>query len=147
MQIFVDADGCPVVDIAIKIAKELDLHIVVVKNYAVHIENEYAEIITVDISSDSADYYIANRMGKGDILVTQDHGLAAMCLAKGAICINQNGLVINDENIDGILNRRHINKELRRKQGIYSKFKKRNPSADKDFEMSLRRIVESANSK
>ena len=147
MQIFVDADGCPVVDIAIKIAKELDLHIVVVKNYAVHIENEYAEIITVDISSDSADYYIANRMGKGDILVTQDHGLAAMCLAKGAICINQNGLVINDENIDGILNRRHINKELRRKQGIYSKFKKRNPSADKDFEMSLRRIVESSNSK
>ena len=143
MQIFVDADGCPVVDIAIKIAKELDLHIVVVKNYAVHIENEYAEIITVDISSDSADYYIANRMGKGDILVTQDHGLAAMCLAKGAICINQNGLVINNDNIEGMLNRRHINKELRRKQGIYSKFKKRNSEADKDFEKTLRRVIQS----
>lgn len=143
MQVFVDADGCPVVDIAIKIAREYNLHIVVVKNYAVHLENDYAEIVTVDISSDSADYYIVNRIRTGDILISQDHGLAAMSLARGAICINQNGLIINKENIDGMLNRRHINKELRRKQGIYSKFKKRNPAADKDFETSLRSIIES----
>ena len=115
-----------------------------VKNYAVQIEDDYAEIVTVDISSDSADYYIANRIGKKDILVSQDHGLAAMCLAKGAICINQNGFIINSENIDGMLNRRHMNKKLRREQGIYTKFKKRNPQADEDFEKSLRRIIELA---
>jgi hypothetical protein len=144
MKIFVDADGCPVVDLAIDIAKEYNLEIIVVKNYAVQIEDDYAEIVTVDISSDSADYYIANRIGKKDILVSQDHGLAAMCLAKGAICINQNGFIINSENIDGMLNRRHMNKKLRREQGIYTKFKKRNPQADEDFEKSLRRIIELA---
>lgn len=143
MEIFVDADGCPVVGLAIKIAKEYGTHIIVVKNYAVHIEDDYAEIVTVDISSDSADYYIVNRIAKGDVLISQDHGLAAMCLAKGAICINQNGLVIDSENIDGMLNRRHVNSRLRREQGIYSKFKKRNPQADEDFKKSLRHIIES----
>ena len=92
MNIFVDADGCPVVDIAVKVAKEKNIYIVVVKNYAVNIDDDYAEIVTVDISRDSADYYIANRISDGDILISQDYGLAAMCLSKGAICINQNGL-------------------------------------------------------
>ena len=141
MIIFVDADGCPVVDIAIKVAKENNIHIVVVKNYAVVINDDYAEIVTVDISSDSADYYIANRTKPGDILISQDHGLAAMCIAKGAICINQNGYIINTENIDGMLNRRHFNQKLRREQKIYTKFKKRNPQADKDFEVSLRKLI------
>lgn len=142
MKIFVDADGCPVVDLAIKIAKDYGLEIIIVKNYAVYIESDYAEIVTVDISSDSADYYIVNRIAKGDILISQDHGLAAMCLSKKAICINQNGFLINNENIDGMLNRRHINSKLRREKGIYSKFKKRNPQADEKFENTLRRIIE-----
>lgn len=141
MIIFVDADGCPVVNISIKVAKENNIDIVVVKNYAVVLNDDYAEIVTVDISRDSADYYIANRIKNGDILVSQDHGLAAMCIAKGAICINQNGYIINNENIDGMLNRRHLNQKLRREQKIYTKFKKRNPQADKDFENSLRRLI------
>ncbi len=142
MNIFVDADGCPVVHIAIEVAKEKSIHIVVVKNYAVQIEDDYAEIITVDISRDSADYYIANRINKGDILVSQDHGLAAMCLARGALCINQNGFIITNDNIDGMLNRRHMNQKLRREEKVYTKFKKRNPKADKDFEKTLRNIIE-----
>lgn len=141
MIIFVDADGCPVVNIAIEVARENNIHIVVVKNYAVVIKDNYAEIVTVDISSDSADYYIANRIKPGDILISQDHGLAAMCIAKGAICINQNGYIISTDNIDGMLNRRHLNQKLRREQKIYTKFKKRNPQADKDFEISLRKLI------
>ena len=142
MEIFVDADGCPVVDLAIKVARDYDINIIVVKNYAVHIEDDYAEIVTVDISSDSADYYIVNRINMGDIIVSQDHGLAAMCLSKGAICINQNGFVINDANIDGMLNRRHMNSKLRREQRIYSKFKKRSSQDNESFEKNLRRIIE-----
>lgn len=141
MIIFVDADGCPVVDISIRVAKENNIHIVVVKNYAVVINNDYAEIVTVDISRDSTDYYIANRIKPGDILISQDHGLAAMCIAKGAICINQNGYIIDSNNIDGMLNRRHLNQKLRREQKIYTKFKKRNPEADKDFEYTLRKLT------
>ena len=62
MKIYVDADGCPVVDIAIKIAKEYKLEIVVVKNYAHVLNDDYATIVTVDISRDSADYYIVNKV-------------------------------------------------------------------------------------
>lgn len=142
MVIFVDADGCPVVDIAIEVAKMFNLHIVVVKNYAVEINDDYAKIVTVDISHDSADYYIVNRINKGDIAVSQDHGLAAMCLAKGALCINQNGLVINSTNIDGMLNRRYLNQKLRREKNIYTKFKKRDPQADEDFRKSLIDLIE-----
>ncbi|TJX15431.1 YaiI/YqxD family protein [Tissierella creatinini] len=137
MVIFVDADGCPVVNITVELAKKYDLHIIIVKNYAVEIQDDYAEIVTVDISRDSADYYIANRIQKGDILISQDYGLAAMCLAKEAICLNQNGLIISKDNIDGILNRRHLNQKLRRENKIYSKFKKRNPQANEDFRRNL----------
>lgn len=137
MVIFVDADGCPVVDISIEVAKKYKLHVVVVKNYAVEIQDDYAEIVTVDISRDSADYYIANRIKRGDVLISQDYGLAAMCLAKEAICINQNGLVISKDNIDGILNRRHLNQKLRRENKIYSKFKKRSHQANEDFRRNL----------
>ena len=143
MKIYVDADGCPVVDIAIKIAKEYKLEIVVVKNYAHVLNDDYATIVTVDISRDSADYYIVNKVEKDDIVISQDYGFAAMVLAKEAICITQNGLVISTENIDGMLNSRHINQKLRREKQIYSKIKKRNPMANVQFEKSLRSLVNS----
>lgn len=142
MMIFVDADGCPVVDLAISIAKKYNLHITVVKNYAVEINSDYAEIVTVDISRDSADYYIVNRIQKGDIVITQDNGLAAMCLAKDALCINQNGYIINSYNIDAMLNRRHLNQKLRREKNIYTKFKKRNPHANEDFKENFINLIE-----
>ncbi|MBU5310510.1 DUF188 domain-containing protein, partial [Tissierella carlieri] len=91
MKIYVDADGCPVVDIAVGVAKEYKLEIIVVKNYAHEIADLYVTVVSVDISRDSADFYIINRIEKGDIVITQDYGLAAMCLSKKAICINQNG--------------------------------------------------------
>lgn len=141
MKILVDADGCPVVDLTIQIAKENKIDVVVVKNYAHDFFDDYATIITVDISADSADYYIVNQTTKNDIVVTQDYGLAAMVLAKDGICINQNGFIISKDNIDELLSRRHINKELRRKHKVYSKFKKRNSKADFQFERNLRDLI------
>ncbi len=143
MRIFVDADGCPVVDIAIKVGKEYNLEVIVVKNYAHEIDDDYATIITVDISPDSADYYIVNQLEKGDIVISQDYGFAAMALAKGAICISQNGLIISSNNIDNLLASRHINQKLRREQNIYSKFKKRKESANIEFEENLRKLINS----
>ena len=115
MKILVDGDGCPVIDIAIKVAKAHDLEIIVVKNYSHELWDDYATIVTVDQSPDSADYYIANKAQEGDIVVTQDYGLAAMAISKGAMCINQNGLIISSKNIGTLLERRHINREIRRK--------------------------------
>lgn len=143
MRIFIDADGCPVVDITIQLAKEYNLEVIVVKNYAHEIKDDYATIITVDISPDSADYYIVNNLKKGDIVVSQDYGFAAMALSKEAICITQNGFIISSENIEGMLNSRHINQKLRREKQIYSKIKKRNPSENIEFENSLRNLINS----
>lgn len=141
MRIFVDADGCPVVQAAIKLAREFNVPITLVKNYAHVLNDDYAEIITVDTSADSADYYIANHLSKGDIVVTQDNGLAAMCLSRQAIPINQNGLVIDDSNLITMLSGRHLHRELRN-QGIYtSKAKKRKKGNDKAFEDSLRKLL------
>ena len=108
MKIFVDGDGCPVVHLTIEIAKSYGIDIIVVKNYCHEIYDEYATIVTVDKFADSADYYIVNHVNNGDIVVTQDYGLAAMALSKNAACINQNGLIISSENIDELLERRHF---------------------------------------
>lgn len=140
-RIFVDADGCPVVKIAVNLAKEFQVRIILVKNHAHVLQDEYAEVVTVDTSSDSADFYIVNHLAKGDLVITQDQGLAAMCLGRGAIPINQNGLVMDDSNIDGMLSSRHINRKLRNK-GIYtSKVKKRDKDQNQDFERALRRLL------
>ncbi|MBU5293611.1 DUF188 domain-containing protein [Anaerosalibacter bizertensis] len=143
MRILLDGDGCPVVDISIKIAKLYNLEIIVVKNYHHEIYDDYATIITVEPTPDSADFYIVNHAKKGDIVITQDYGLAAMALSRGAFCINQNGFVISSQNIDGLLNRRHLNQELRRKHKKYSNFKKRNIQADLRFEKNLKILIES----
>lgn len=143
MRILLDGDGCPVVDISIKIAKLYNLEIIIVKNYNHEIYDNYATIITVEPTPNSADFYIVNHVKKGDIVITQDYGLAAMALSRKAFCINQNGFIINSQNIDGLLNRRHLNQELRRKHKKYSKFKKRNIQADLKFEKNLKILIES----
>lgn len=142
MKIFVDADGCPVVDIAIKVAKEYKLDIIVVKNFAHRINDSYAEIISVDIENDSADFYIVNHISDGDIAITQDYGLAAMCLSKNAYPINQNGVVYTQHNIDGMLNTRHIHQQLRRSGRNHSKFKKRKQDDDKKFKMKFKKLID-----
>lgn len=146
MKIYVDADGCPVVDISIKIAKEYNLEIIVVKNYAHCIVDDYATIISVDIAKDSADFYIVNKIEKDDIVVTQDYGLAVMCLGKGSIPIDQNGLIYTNDNIDGMLNRRHIHRELRQQGKYFSKTKKRKYESNKTFEIKLKELIENINS-
>ena len=142
MKIFVDGDSCPVVDIAIKIAKEYNLEIIIVKNYNHEIWSDYATILTVDQGPDSADYYIGNNAVKGDIVVTQDYGLAAIALSKEALCLNQNGLIISSGNIDLLLDRRYFNQPLRRKHKKYTKFKKRTIEQDEKFEQSLKQLIQ-----
>lgn len=142
MKIFIDADGCPVVDLAISIAKEYKLKILIVKNYAHVIEDDYAKVVSVDISRDSADFFIVNKVKESDIVVTQDYGLATMCLAKNARVINENGLFYTKENIDGMLNRRHLHRELRKQGKYHSKSKKRQALSDVSFKNSLKELIE-----
>ncbi|WP_129723477.1 YaiI/YqxD family protein [Xylanivirga thermophila] len=142
MKIFIDGDGCPVVNLTIKIAKSYGIKVIVVKDISHELWDDYATIITVDQSPDSADFYIANNITKGDIVVTQDYGLSAMVLAKEALCITQNGLVISPKNIDQLLGYRHFNQELRRKHKKYTKIKKRSSQSDMEFKKNLSALIE-----
>lgn len=142
MKIYVDADGSPVVNIAIDAAKKYTMEIIIVKNYAHEIKDDYATVISVDIAQDSADLYIVNNISKGDIVVTQDYGLAALCLSKDAYPISQNGLIFTEQNIDGMLDRRYIHGKLRRQGKRHSQAKKRKPKEDTKFKLKLHSLIE-----
>ena len=92
MKVYIDGDGCPVIDITIKIAKQYNIECIIITDTA-HSFNKYdVEVITVSKGADSVDFALVNKITSGYIVITQDYGLAAMCLAKKAITINQNGI-------------------------------------------------------
>ena len=66
--------------------------------------------------ADAVDYKLISICHKGDIVVSQDYGVAAMALGKGAYAINQSGKWYTNDNIDRMLMERHINKKARRRQ-------------------------------
>ena len=117
MKLMIDADGCPVVALAVKTAEKYGVRCVLVCDTAHTFSNVSAEIITVSQGADSADFRIVNLLDTGDIVVTQDYGLAAMCLAKKATALNQNGLIYSEKNMDELLLSRHIHKKVRRAGG------------------------------
>lgn len=137
LKVWIDADGCPVVKQTIKVCKQKGIPVIAVKNHAVQLEDDYAKVITVDISGDAVDYYIVNHMVSGDLVITQDNGLAAMVLSKKGICMNQNGKIIDDDNIDFFLDNRHISRVMRMQKKKSTTFKKRTEQDNISFEDAL----------
>lgn len=147
MQIYIDADGSPVVNETIHLAKKYQLNVTVVKNYAHHIEDDYAKIISVDVENDSADYYITNHLEEGDIVVTQDYGLAMLALTRKAYPIHQSGKVFNDNNIHTYLERRHVHSQMRKAGQRHQGPKKRTKKDDIDFRHALESLIISLKNK
>lgn len=141
MKIYIDADGCPVVDEAISVAREFSLPCVLICDTSHRFERQGAETITVDKGADSADFYLVNLVSGGDIAITQDYGLAAMCLSKKAIVLNQDGKQYTNENISGLLEMRAAAKKARRAGKHLKGPKKRSPEQDEMFTDSLKRII------
>ncbi|MCK8058609.1 MULTISPECIES: DUF188 domain-containing protein [unclassified Fusibacter] len=139
--IWIDADGCPVVKESVRIAKKHHWNAVVVKNHAVQITSDYAAVITVDTTRDAADFYIANHMKQGDVVVTGDYGLAAMALAKSGKVITNNGRYITNETIDFVLETRHENKMNRMQGKRGTKIKKRTAGDNERFTEALIELV------
>lgn len=142
MKLVIDADGCPVVALAVKTAEKYGVRCVLVCDTAHTFSNVSAEIITVSQGADSADFRIVNLLDAGDIVVTQDYGLAAMCLAKNATAINQNGLIYSEKNMDELLLSRHIHKKVRRAGGRMKGPKKRTMQQDESFDKALTVLLE-----
>ena len=112
--ILIDADGCPVVDLTIQTAAKYKVPVLILCDTAHQIQRDGAQTLTFDKGADSVDFALVNRITPGDIVITQDYGLATMCLARRARVLNQNGLEYTAQNIDSLLARRHENKKLLR---------------------------------
>lgn len=133
MTIFVDADACPVKNLIVGEAKKRELSVVMVADTSHQLADGYSTCITVDKGADSADLRIANLLQKGDIVITQDYGVAALALGKGAKAISQNGLIYSEENIQTLLFERHLSAKARRAGKRGSKIKKRTEEENRAF--------------
>ena len=91
MQIFVDADACPVVRIIEEIAEKYNVSVTLLcdTNHTLH--SNYSEVLVVGAGADAVDYKLISICQKGDLVVSQDYGVAAMALGKGAYAIHQSG--------------------------------------------------------
>lgn len=122
VQIIVDADACPVKREIVETAELYGAKVTMVASYDHRLasESDAVTVVQVDRSGQSADLYIANCISRGDIVVTQDFGLATIGLAKGAVALSNRGQIYTDETIDFLLDRRH-SQAKRRRRGIYGK--------------------------
>lgn len=144
MTIWVDADGCPVIRETEQVAQRYAVPVVLLcdTNHILH--SETSEIIVIGAGMDAVDFALVNRCQKGDIVVTQDYGVAAMALARGSAVIHQNGEWYTEENIDGMLFQRHNSRKARRACGKNHLRgpRKRTKEDDRIYSESLERLVE-----
>ncbi len=141
MKIFIDADGCPVVDITVRIAKAKSIGCYIICDTAHEFHKDGAETVVVEKGADSVDFRLVNLVSAGDIVVTQDYGLAAMCLARKAIPLSQNGLVFTDKNIEDLLFSRYVSKKIRNAGGRLKGPSKRTREQDEKFEKTLEFLI------
>ena len=141
MHLWIDADACPVVDLAIAIAARHQVAVTLVCDDAHHMQRDGARTITVSRGADSADLMLVNLLSQGDAVVTQDYGLAALCLARGAKPLDQNGRIYHEGNIDSLLGMRHVARKVRRGGGRLKGPPKRTKEQDEWFEQSLDRLL------
>lgn len=141
MKILIDADGCPVVKQATQIAKENNIEIVIFCDTSHIINSDYAQIITVSKGADSVDFALVNEVQSGDIVVTQDYGLAAMVLSKGGKAITQNGMIISDSNLGLLLTSRYESKKARMSGAHLKGPKKRTIQNDEAFIKSFKSLL------
>ncbi len=137
MKILIDGDGCPVIDLTIKIAKKFNIDVIIMCDTSHIFNKDGAKTMVFSKGADSVDFALINTVQKEDIVITQDYGLAAMAINKASYVINQNGLIYTDDNIDMLLYNRHISKKIRKNGGRTKGPKKRSKENDIDFENTL----------
>lgn len=149
MQIFVDADACPVVGIVEKIAEKYNISVTLLCDTNHVLYSDYSEVIVVGAGADAVDYKLISFCHKGDIVVSQDYGVAAMALGKGAYAIHQSGKWYTNENIDRMLMERHLNKKARRgsNKSHIKGSRKRTEEDDMRFEQSFEKLIQMVQSK
>lgn len=143
MTVYIDADACPVVREAEGIAKLHNIPVVILCDTNHVITSDYSEVKVVGTGADAVDFALINLCKQGDLVITQDYGVAAMALCRGAYAIHQSGMVYTNDNIDGLLAQRHMAKQARRASSKHHLKGpgKRTPQDDRNFCGSFEKIL------
>lgn len=144
MKLLIDADACPVVDLALFVSSQFEIIPILFCDTSHRVERENVKTIIVDKGPDSVDFKLVSELNRGDIVITGDYGLAAMCLAKGGIVLTHNGKELTSDNIDQLLAFRYESAKIRRAGGRTKGPKKRTEENNLAFESKFRQICERA---
>lgn len=117
MNILVDADACPVVEIVEHLARKYKIPVTLLCDTNHILLSAYSEVKIIEAGADAVDFALVHICCRGDIVVSQDYGVAAMALGKGAYAIHQSGKWYTNDNIDQMLLERHISRKARRAGG------------------------------
>lgn len=143
MQILIDADACPVVRLTERIARAHGIPVTLFCDTSHLLRSDYAAVRTVGAGRDAVDFALTAACKKGDVVVTQDYGLAAMILGKDAYGIHQSGMYYTAENIDRLLMERHLAQKARRASTKHHLKgpSKRTPQDDEWFAEKLEQLL------
>ena len=145
MTIYIDADACPVIRIAEGIARKHGIPVTLLCDTNHQLTSDYSTIRMISAGADAVDLALINLCRRGDIVITQDYGVAALALGKGAKAIHQSGRQYTDENIDGLLMERHLAKKARRGGKHHLKGPaRRSEEDDRRFAESFEQMIQEA---
>ena len=141
MKLLVDADACPksVLRICMRVAEKYGLPVITVASFNHCIESDHHVIVGDD--PQETDFKIINSTEAGDVVVTQDWGLAAIVLGKGARSLSPTGREFRPERIEFLLEERDVKAKFRRKGGRTKGPRKRTTEDDQRFESCLERVI------
>ena len=142
MRVLIDADACPVVDIAVKLCKQEDIPCLLLCDTAHGVYREDAQTLIFDKGADSVDFALVNRTCPGDIVITQDYGLASMCLGRKVRVLHQDGWEYTLDNISGLMEQRHANKKHRLAGGRTKGPSKRTKAQDEAFAKAFQQMLQ-----
>lgn len=142
MRVLIDADACPVVNIAVNLCKKAGVSCLLLCDTAHILHKDGAETLVFDKGADSVDFALANRATAGDLVITQDYGVASMCLAKGARILHQDGWEYTMDNITGLMEQRHAAKKHRMAGGRTKGPSKRTKAQDEAFAARLQQMLQ-----
>ena len=142
MKVLIDADACPVVDIAVTLCRQFQIPCTILCDTAHACYRDGADTLIFDKGADSVDFALVNRVNAGDIVITQDYGLASMCLGKRARVLHQDGWEYTLDNISGLMEQRHVAKKHRMAGGRIKGPSKRTKQQDLAFHAALQQIFQ-----
>ena len=142
MKVLIDADACPVVDIAVNICRKHGIPCLLLCDTSHACYWEGADPLIFDKGADSVDFALVNRVAPGDIVITQDYGLASMCLGRNARILHQDGWEYTFDNISGLMEQRHAAKKHRLAGGRTKGPGKRTKAQDIAFENAFQQLLQ-----